>query len=60
MDTVTGHSIYIVQSGDTLSGLFGSDWQAVAEYNNITDPNLIYIGQEIRFPSHSTNENEEK
>lgn len=37
----------IVQSGDTLSGLFGSDWPAVARRNGIRNPNLIYPGQRI-------------
>ena len=47
-----------VQPGDTLSGLsedhYGSgDWttvMAVAGLNNIADPNLIYVGDVIKFP----------
>ena len=47
-----------VQPGDTLSELsedhYGAgDWttvMAVATFNNIADPNLIYVGDVIKFP----------
>ncbi len=48
----TGNS-YIVQSGDTLSeiaGRYGTSYQALAELNGISNPNLIYPGQVIRLP----------
>ena len=41
---------YIVQSGDTLSGIaarYGTTYQSLAAINNIADPNRIYPGQEI-------------
>ena len=41
---------YIVQSGDTLSGIasmYGTTYQHLAAINNIADPNKIYPGQEI-------------
>ncbi len=41
---------YTVQKGDTLSGIFGSDWNQVAEYNNLDNPSLINPGQKIRVP----------
>ena len=44
---------YVVQAGDTVSGLalrFGvSTWSIVAA-NNLTNPNLIYIGQVLIIP----------
>lgn len=47
-------STYIVVSGDTLSGIgyrYGTSWSALASYNQIVNPNLIYIGQTICIPS---------
>ena len=50
----TEHSkVYTVQSGDTLSGIasqFGTDYQILAQINNIENPNLIYAGQDIILP----------
>jgi cell wall-associated NlpC family hydrolase len=45
---------YTVQAGDTLSGIaarFGTTYEALAQLNNIADPNLIYAGQVISVPS---------
>ena len=45
--------IYVVKSGDTLSSIaakYGTTYQKLAEYNNISNPNYIYIGQKIRIP----------
>lgn len=42
--------IYIVQKGDTLSGIaskYNTTYQKLAEINNIDNPNLIYPGQKI-------------
>lgn len=45
---------YVVQKGDTLYGIafnYGLDYHEVAELNNIQDPRVIKVGQEIRlFP----------
>lgn len=49
--------IYVVQKGDTLSGIaskYNTTYQKLAEINNIENPNRIYVGQEIRV---ATNEN---
>lgn len=54
---------YIVQSGDTLSGIasmYGTTYQSLAAINNIPDANKIYPGQEIRIdgtaPTSNTSE----
>ena len=44
-------STYTVQSGDTLSSIaakFGTSYQALASLNGISNPNLIYAGQNLR------------
>ncbi len=41
---------YTVRSGDTLSGIaakFGTTWQALAQKNGLTNPNVIYVGQTL-------------
>lgn len=50
-------TIYIVKSGDTLSGIaskFGTTYQKLAAYNNISNPNVITVGQKIKIPNGST------
>ncbi len=45
--------IYVVQSGDTLTGIaqrYGSTVPAIAELNGIDNPNFLRIGQELRIP----------
>lgn len=45
--------IYIIKSGDTLSGIaakYGTTYQILANYNNISNPNLIYPNQKIKIP----------
>ena len=42
--------MYTVQSGDTMYELFGDNYQSVADYNGIEDPNNINVGQEIQIP----------
>lgn len=44
-------STYTVRSGDTLSSIaakFGTNYQALASLNGISNPNLIYVGQVLR------------
>ena len=46
----TSENVYVAQYGDTLSGIaakFGTTYQHLAEINGISDPNVIYAGQEI-------------
>ncbi len=43
---------YIVKQGDTLSVLasnWGTTWQELARQNSLSNPNMIYTGQVIRF-----------
>ncbi|WP_295728870.1 LysM peptidoglycan-binding domain-containing protein [uncultured Limosilactobacillus sp.] len=51
-------SSYTVKSGDTLSGIaarFGTTYEALAQRNNIANPNAIYVGQVIRLNGSVTN-----
>jgi peptidoglycan-N-acetylglucosamine deacetylase len=44
---------YVIASGDTMSGIakkFGVTMQALLLANNLTDPNLVRVGQKIRVP----------
>jgi LysM domain. len=48
--------IHTVSQGETMSKIstiyYGSSeyWQKLCEYNNITNPNSIYVGQQIKIP----------
>ena len=49
----TNDEVYTVKSGDTLSGIalrYNTTYQKLAEYNNIPNPSIIYVGQKIRIP----------
>lgn len=51
--TTTTDEIYVVKSGDTLSGIaskYGTTYQKLAEYNGIKNPNIISVGQKIKIP----------
>ena len=44
---------YVVKPGDTLSGIatkYHTTYQALASANNISNPNLIYVGQVLSVP----------
>lgn len=46
------YKTYVVQSGDTLSGIaekFGVTVDELCEWNDISDPNLIYVGQVLKL-----------
>jgi LysM repeat protein len=48
-----GGTTYVVQSGDTLYGIagrFGTSVDAIASANGLSDPNYIYVGQELTIP----------
>jgi LysM repeat protein len=42
-------SDHVVQPGETLSGIAGPDWAAVAAANGLANPNLIFPGQVIHL-----------
>lgn len=51
----TGHIIYTVQSGDTLSELalrFKTTVDSIAKMNNIKDINLIYVGEKLKIENN--------
>lgn len=51
--TPGGEIIHVVQAGENLYRIglqYGLSWVVIAEYNGITDPNAITVGQEIRIP----------
>lgn len=44
---------YTVHHGDTLTNIgktFGVSWQAIAQANDLANPNLIHVGQALRIP----------
>lgn len=55
----TNETIYIVQKGDTLSGIakkYNTTYQKLAEYNGIKDSNKISVSQKIKIPTNATPE----
>lgn len=55
--------IYTVVKGDTLSGIasrYGTTYQKLAEYNGISNPNLILVGQVIRIPNGNGSSSEKR
>ena len=48
---------YVVAAGDTLGGIatsYGTSWSTLASYNDIANPNLIYVDQVVCIPSGSS------
>lgn len=51
--TSVSETVYTVVKGDSLSGIaakHGTTWQKLAEYNNIANPHIIWVGQKIKIP----------
>jgi LysM repeat protein len=51
-EATTNDTVYTVKSGDTLSAIaikYNTTYQKLAEYNNISNPSIIYVGQKIRI-----------
>ena len=47
---------YVIQAGDTLDALarrLGIPWQRIAEYNGISDPTLLQVGQVLEIPGRA-------
>ncbi len=55
-DQETGDTVYTVQAGDTLGAIaqkyYGDvgEYKKIAHYNNISNPDLIKVGQQIKIP----------
>lgn len=50
IETETSDVYYTVKYGDTLSGIaykYNTTYQTLADWNNIKNPNLIYVGQKL-------------
>lgn len=45
----SGYRVHVVQHGEYLSGIFGSDWQRVAQLNHLSNPSFILPGQVLRY-----------
>jgi len=51
--TPEGRTIHIVQPGETLAAIarqYGVSWQAIVYLNDLEDPSLLYVGQELIIP----------
>lgn len=51
----SGDQTYVVQGGDTLGAIanrYHTDWQRLASYNKLPNPNLIYVAQHICIPGN--------
>ena len=49
----SGETLHVVQPGENLFRIalrYGLDYVYLASYNGITDPNLVYVGQQIKIP----------
>lgn len=52
-DVIVGTNLYIVQPGDTLSDIarhFNTTIGTLVQLNGITNPNRIFVGQQIQLP----------
>jgi LysM repeat protein len=52
--TADGFERYVVQRGDTLAAIairFDTTVDAIVTLNDLTDPNAIEVGQELRIPA---------
>jgi len=51
---VSAQSTYTVKDGDVLWRIarqYDLDWKDLSEYNNLKNPHLIYVGQQIKIPA---------
>lgn len=60
-DQTPSGTTYTVQSGDTLSVIardYGTSVDALVAENNISNPNLIYVGQVLEIPGTSSGDSD--
>ena len=58
--TTSDGTVYTVVAGDTLSKIaakYGTTYQKLAEYNGISNPNVISVGQKIKIPASTSGSN---
>lgn len=58
--TSSNDTVYTVVAGDTLSKIaakYGTTYQKLAEYNGISNPNVISVGQKIKIPASTSGSN---
>jgi lysozyme len=61
--STTASGTYTVKSGDSLSGIassHGTTVSSLASLNNISDSNLIYVGQVLKLSANSTSTSSNK
>jgi len=49
-----GYVWHTVQRGESLASIarrYGATWQAIAQANNLSNPNQIYAGQKLKIPT---------
>ncbi|MFT9273891.1 MAG: LysM domain-containing protein, partial [Liquorilactobacillus nagelii] len=61
--TTAASGTYTVKSGDSLSGIassHGTTVSSLASLNNISNTNLIYVGQVLKLSANSTSTSSNK
>lgn len=61
--TNQNEEVYTVKAGDTLLKIaetYGMNYLVLARYNDISNPNLILVGQKIRIPNKTVTKTEDK
>lgn len=54
----TASAVYTVKSGDTLSAIaaaYGMSYETLAQINGMSNPNLIYVGQQLKVSGTTSN-----
>ena len=50
---VSAETVYTVKAGDVLWKIaqeYNLEWEQLAEFNQLNNPNLLYIGQQLKIP----------
>lgn len=57
--TTEPDQVHVVESGETLGAIaqrYGTTVQAIAEANELADPNVLAVGQELVIPNAATSD----